>query len=91
MSSMRKGAAHVLGDTGGPFNAGARAAFEGTGGKVATPVNTPSSIASAPPQWAQNLKREQFVRDAGLATTQAIRDGDRPVGGDSPKLKQDDE
>ncbi|NNE42195.1 MAG: P-type conjugative transfer protein TrbL [Marinicaulis sp.] len=91
MSSMRKGASKVFGDPRSSFNAGARAAFEGTGGKVASPVNTPSSIASAAPQWAQNLKREQFVRDAGMATTQAIRDGDRPVGGEPPKLKQDDE
>ena len=88
---MRKGAARMFGDPGASFSAGARTAFEGTGGKVAAPANTPSSVAAAAPQWARNLKREQFVRDAGMATTQAIRDGDRPVGGDSPKLKQDDE
>ncbi|WP_425409297.1 P-type conjugative transfer protein TrbL [Hyphococcus sp.] len=91
MSSMRKGAARMFGDPGASYSAGARAAFEGTGGKAAGSVNTPSSVATAAPQWARNLKREQFVRDAGLATTQAIRDGDRPVSGDSPKLKQDDD
>ncbi len=40
-----------------------------------------------PPAWAQNLARRQRFSQAGMAATQALREGDRPAGSSGPDLK----
>jgi len=40
-----------------------------------------------PPAWAQNLARRQRFTQAGMAATQALREGDRPAGTSGPDLK----
>jgi type IV secretion system protein TrbL len=45
--------------------------------------------ASDPPAWAQNLTRRQRLRDAAFVASQAVREGDRPIGPASPDLKDD--
>ncbi len=40
-----------------------------------------------PPDWAQRLSRRQRLRDATFVATQAVREGDRPMGSASPDLK----
>ena len=47
----------------------------------------PSPSGSAPPPWAQRLARRQHLTHAGLVAGQAIREGDRPSGGQGPDLK----
>ena len=39
------------------------------------------------PAWAQNLARRQRFSQAGMAATQALREGDRPAGSSGPDLK----
>ena len=48
------------------------------------------SSAGSAPAWAQRLRREQRLREAAAIMTHTIRDGDRPVAGDTPKLRQED-
>jgi type IV secretion system protein TrbL len=40
-----------------------------------------------PPVWARNLARRQRLTQAGLMAAGAVREGDRPVAGSSPDLK----
>lgn len=68
---------------------GSRAAFTATGGTGAPPEAPPSGETGAP-DWARNIKRNQAVRDAGMAATTAVRDGDRPGAGEAPRLKDED-
>jgi len=94
--SAQSSASRAFGNPGEAFEAGSRAAFTATGGKVAgstvvkaiTPANTAPANA---PDWAQKLRREQGLRDAGLTTTHVISSGDRGGGADAPRLRQDDE
>ena len=74
--------------------AGARAAFNATGGSLpasaAAATNTASG-ASAPPAWAKQMRQSQRVREATAVAGATLRDGDRPGGADSPDLKQRDD
>ncbi|OYW84442.1 MAG: hypothetical protein B7Z22_10655, partial [Hyphomonas sp. 32-62-5] len=70
--------------------AGARAAFAATGGtgaRNAGPTNGPNS----PPDWARRIRRDQSTRDAGMMAASAVRDGDRPGGGTSLQLRNDED
>ena len=42
---------------------------------------------SRAPAWAQSLARRQRLTQAGLLAAGALREGDRPVGGGGPDLK----
>ena len=46
-----------------------------------------SSSRAEPPAWARNLARRQRLTQAGLMAAGALREGDRPVGGGGPDLK----
>ncbi len=90
--SARSSASRAFGDPGEAFNLGSRAAFTATGGKVAGSSTVKSMApANVAPDWAQKLRREQGIRDAGLTATHVISSGDRPGSADAPRLKQDDE
>jgi type IV secretion system protein TrbL len=39
------------------------------------------------PPWAQSLARRQRLTQAGLVAAGALREGDRPVAGSGPDLK----
>lgn len=75
---------------------GRRAAWRATGGEP-TPGMTagPSSVvgtqANSAPDWAKRLRSEQAARAHRHATTQAIRDGDRPGAGANPSLNDKDD
>ena len=45
------------------------------------------TAAPPPPAWAQNLARRQRFSQAGMAATQALREGDRPAGTSGPDLE----
>jgi type IV secretion system protein TrbL len=73
--------------------AGREGAFRATGGKTAeAPAaneNTASSSSgSSPPAWARKLRSEQRTRANAHATSQAIKEGDRPGASANPDLDQ---
>ncbi len=74
------------------YQSGRRGAFGATGGKLPESAATPDATAAASgaPAWAQRLRREQRLREGATATAQTIREGDRPVSGDSPRLRDDE-
>ncbi|GLS33457.1 type IV secretion system protein TrbL [Mesorhizobium albiziae] len=74
--------------TGGkPVGGGADGAAETSNGIA----GSSSSIASSAPDWAQRLRAEQHARAHRQATTQAIKDGDRPGGAANPDLKENED
>ncbi|WP_298307401.1 P-type conjugative transfer protein TrbL [uncultured Erythrobacter sp.] len=78
---------------GNAFRAGQRKGFEATGGKIgsgASASSNPEPSAGGAPAWARKLRTEQRVREAGMMTAHAIRDGDRPGSADAPRLKDDE-
>ncbi len=46
-----------------------------------------SNSRTEPPAWARNLARRQRLTQAGLMAAGALREGDRPIGGGGPDLK----
>lgn len=74
------------------FSGGQRGGISATGGTVpgdsATSSETPSSDGA--PGWAQKLRSEQRLREGLSVAAHTIRDGDRPVSGENPKLQNDD-
>jgi type IV secretion system protein TrbL len=94
MQSVRSSVARALGNPGEAFNSGAQSAFSATGGRIAGSSSAAPSSATgvnAAPNWAQQLRREQGMRDAGMTATHVIASGDRPSSADAPKLRQEDE
>lgn len=78
------------------FADGRRGSFETTGGtrSSSTEMSTgagATASASAAPDWAQRLRREQRLREGASVTAHTIRDGDRSVAGDNPRIRNDDE
>ena len=60
------------------------------GGGSNSPGSGPGATPQAgPPPWAERLQRRQRMRDAAFVATQAVREGDRPMGPASPNLNDD--
>jgi len=92
MRGMRDSISRAFGNPGEAFASGARAAFTATGGKVSgASVSSPASSVGAAPQWAERLRREQGLRDAGVTATHVIASGDRGGGAEAPRLRDDHE
>ncbi|MEZ5897227.1 MAG: P-type conjugative transfer protein TrbL [Parvularculaceae bacterium] len=92
MQSARSSVSRAFGNPGEAFAAGSRTAFTSTGGGIAgSSAARARAPANAAPDWAQKLRREQGLRDAGLTTTHVISSGDRGGSADAPRLKQDEE
>jgi type IV secretion system protein TrbL len=77
------------------YRSGQRGAFIATGGAAteSTKAAAPSAArgaGSGAPAWARRLRTEQRLREAGMVTAHAIRDGDRPASGENPKLRDED-
>jgi type IV secretion system protein TrbL len=92
VQGMRDSVSRAFGSPSEAFASGSRAAFTATGGKLggSSALNSASAMNAAP-DWAQRLRREQGVRDAGMTATHVIASGDRGGAGDAPRLTQDDE
>ena len=73
------------------FQSGGQAAFTATGGTGAPSPAPRASHDIAGPDWARRIRRGQTTRDAGMAATAAVRDGDRPGAGEAPSLKTNEE
>jgi type IV secretion system protein TrbL len=46
--------------------------------------------ASEAPDWARRMRRDQRLREGATVAAHTLRDGDRPISGDNPKLNSDD-
>jgi len=89
-SGARGFASRVFGSPETSHQAGARAAFAATGGTGA-PNASPANGQNSSPDWARRIRRDQSTRDAGMMAASAVRDGDRPGGGTSIQLKNDED
>ena len=78
-------------------NAGGEAAFRATGGRrTGRPANengqsapgSGAAASAAPPAWARQMQSEGRRRAHTHATTQAIKEGDRPAAAANPDLDQ---
>ena len=93
MQGMRNSVSRAFGNPSEAFASGSRAAFTATGGKLggSSAMNFGAASSSGAPDWAQRLRREQGVRDAGLTATHVIASGDRGGSADAPRLSEDHE
>ncbi|MEE9454655.1 MAG: P-type conjugative transfer protein TrbL [Paracoccaceae bacterium] len=75
------------------FSGGQRGGVSATGGTISGgDVGSPttSEPTGGAPGWAQKLRSEQRLREGISVAAHTIRDGDRPVSGENPKLQNDD-
>jgi len=76
------------------YRGGARSAVEATGGAITGGASTDRgaqvSTASAPPAWAQRMKRTQALNHGATAAAHAVRSGDSHGGGVSVDLSEGD-
>ena len=92
MQGVKESVSRAFGNPGDAFASGARAAFTATGGKLGgSSTANATAAANGAPDWAQRLRREQGVRDAGLTATHVIASGDRAGSADAPRLREDHE
>jgi len=94
----RSSISRAMGSPGEAFQSGARRAFASTGGSINSTLSAAGNVPGVKeaatnnaPDWAQRMRREQGLRDAGLTATHMVASGDRPGSGDAPKLRQDEE
>src|SRR3546814_117078 len=100
MSPLKNAAGKAGASMKSSFSSGARAGFTASGGKIsgssgaAAPTaaaTAPTGAAtSAPPAWAQSMKRQQTMNRGVSSVTHAVRSGDRGGGGASVDLSQKD-
>ncbi|MFA4994133.1 MAG: P-type conjugative transfer protein TrbL [Bdellovibrionales bacterium] len=73
-------------------SAGRNAAWTATGGAPTSSMSQSASSAGtsagSAPDWARRMRTQQATRASTHAVSQAIKDGDRPVQGDTPSLHQ---
>ena len=72
---------------------GRQAAWRASGGSNAVgsaPAGSSGASSSAPPAWARRLQAEQRARHYRQATSQAIKQGDRPGAPANPDLDQEE-
>ncbi len=80
-SPLRRAAASVRES----FNAGGKAAMRGS---ASTGGDNGRDAPSAPPAWANRMRRRQAASRAASAAGHALRAGDRPIGGSSVDLSE---
>ncbi|MEL6323531.1 MAG: P-type conjugative transfer protein TrbL, partial [Pseudomonadota bacterium] len=73
------------------LEAGARTAFTATGGTGVSAIPISGAPSAGQPNWARKIQTSQTRRDASLAAAAAVRDGDRPGSGASPKFRDGEE
>jgi type IV secretion system protein TrbL len=78
--AYREGAAQGIRDTQPPSD-------PSDPGRGAGALGAGATTPDRPPSWAQRLARRQRTTQAGLMAAQALREGDRPVSGVGPDLK----
>lgn len=103
-SSGTSGPARIAAGVTGIARAGASAATQGLhdvaarsnegstsiSGTASGGSSAPASASSDVPDWAQRMRRDQRLREGITIAAHTLRDGDRPVSSDTPKLNNDD-
>ena len=87
---LRRMAGRPLASVAQAYQRGSEAAFTATGGILTASGNAPSS-ASRRPDWARRLRAGQIVQQASATAVHTLKDGDRGMAGDNPKLGQDED
>jgi len=60
------------------------------GGSASGDGQASASASSDVPDWARRMRRDQRLREGITIAAHTLRDGDRPVSGDTPKLNNDE-
>jgi len=93
---LRNMAGRATGGVRRSFSEGGRAAFTATGGTVSggtdnsVPSGATPAAAGGPPDWARRLRQRQRMREGVRVAAQTVREGDRPVSGENPRLRDDE-
>jgi type IV secretion system protein TrbL len=91
--SLRAGAGAVAGAMRGAASLGSGAAAAGRAGAASSSAGTATSAStpagSAPPEWAQRMRRHQAISHGVSAATHAVRSGDHGGGSTSVSLSED--
>jgi len=72
------------------YSDGEQAAAAATGGSGERGAVSATPAATDAPDWARRMRREQRLREGVAVAAHTLRDGDRPVSGDNPKLDPND-
>ena len=91
VSAARSGVDKIAAPFKQSYASGGRSAFAATGGSLGEAAVSATSSRTGAPEWARSANRQQLTRDASLAATSALRDGDRGGSGQGPELRQDEE
>ena len=90
---MSKAASNAKTSMQSSFSSGEKSGFTATGGSL--PMSDASfgneGGSDAAPEWANNLKRSQHIREGVSVAAHTLRDGDRGGAGGSPVLKEGEE
>jgi len=94
--SAKQASAKITSPIRAKYTSGGRGAITATGGKISSKSQKISVAAndgsdSQAPNWARKVKSRPMGSHAGVAATQALRDGDRGGSAEGPRLKQDEE
>ena len=89
--TLRRMAGRPFASVGNAYRRGSEAAFAATGGTMAAASGDAPSSGSASPAWARRLRTEQRLQHAGAITVHALKDGDRGMAGDNPKLRNEED
>jgi type IV secretion system protein TrbL len=91
--SLRAGAGAVAGAMRGAASLESGAAAAGRAGAASSSAGTATSAStpagSAPPEWAQRMRRHQAISHGVSAATHAVRSGDHGGGSTSVSLSED--
>ncbi len=92
-NAARSAAGRMTAGLQGSARSGREGAFRATGGKTtggptANETAAASSSTGSAPAWARKLRSEQRMRAHAHATSQAIKEGDRPGASANPDLDQ---
>ncbi|MCI4591184.1 P-type conjugative transfer protein TrbL [Sphingobium sp. BYY-5] len=103
VSPLKRAASKAADSMKQSYQAGARGAFEVTGGSstagtiggeaadgAAAPAASSSSAADGPPAWAKRMKRSQQFTHGVQAAAHSVRSGDSHGGGSSVNLSESD-
>jgi type IV secretion system protein TrbL len=97
VSPLKRAASKAADGLKSSYQTGSRAAFETTGGSVASgdaeaaaPAASSSSATGGPPAWAKRVKRSQTMSHGVQTAAHAVRSGDSHGGGSSVNLSESD-
>jgi len=89
--AMRRMAGRPLQGARNAYRRGSEAAFAATGGSTASTGVSDAGTSGSSPAWARRLRTEQRLQHAGAITVHALKDGDRGMAGENPKLQRDED